>query len=137
MSDIAHVAMLTEQQVQMAASLWTPLLEAMSNALRLHEEALRRLGALGTEMLQRQQARCASMQHFVERIGAAREATDIVQAQQEWLAAVSQTVMQDATCWQLAGAGLANGMWQPLAQAVARPPELAAVAARKPTRAAA
>ena len=63
-----------------------------------------------TEALARQRAGCTALQQLAEQMRAAREASAILSAQQEWFSGAMQRFMSDATFWQAAGAALLRGM---------------------------
>lgn len=113
MSELTNITALTEQQLATATSLCMPMLEGISNAFRMQADYLQRLEILTAELLQRRRAGCAAMQRVVERLGAAHDTSDVLQAQQEWFTGATQRIMADATCWQTAGLAFLKEMSLP------------------------
>jgi hypothetical protein len=110
MSDLQNFTGLTEQQLAAATSFSMPLLEGVSNAFGAQADCLQRVEILTAEFLQRRRAGCAAAQHLVERLRLAREPSEVLKAQQEWLTGATRRVVADATCWQSAGLVLLNEM---------------------------
>jgi hypothetical protein len=123
MPDLKNLAGMTEQQLTTALSLGTPLLEGLSNLCRQQAGFLQRLEAATVEALERQRAGCTAMQELIERLRAARNPSDVLAAQQEWLGGAMQRAIADVACCQSAGLGWVNEVgrqWQAPQSASAR-----------------
>lgn len=91
------------------------LLDGVSNAFRAQADFLQRMQSLTTEFLQRPRTEYVAAQHLVEHLGAARDPSDVLKAQHEWLAGATQRMMADAVCLQSVGMEVLNDMsrWYP------------------------
>jgi len=125
----------TEHQQADAAMFVGPLFEGASNVLRMQAEFLQRIEGAASEYLERRRAGCVAAQHLVETLRDAREPTDVLKSQQEWLADATQRMMADAAAWQTVGQALMSGasrLWSPETPAALTPE--AAPPARRPVR---
>lgn len=105
MPELKNVAGLTERQLTTALSIGGPFLEALSNLCSQQARFLRSLEAATVEALERRRAGCEAMQELIERLRFARNPSDVLAAQQNWLGGAMQRAMADAVSCQSAGLG--------------------------------
>ena len=128
MPGLENLAGMTEKHLTTALSIWAPFLEGLSNLCRQQTRFLECFEAATVEVLERQRAGCTAMQELIERLGAARNSSDVLAAQQEWLGTAMQRLMADTAAYPSTALGWMNEVglqWQARqhqpARAVAKP----------------
>jgi anthranilate phosphoribosyltransferase len=108
MFDLTRLTDPKAQQTAFLNLMGMPLLDGFANVFAVQAQYLQRVELLMQEALRRRRAGCLAAQELVDKLRAAREPSEVVQAQVEWATGAMQRLMQDAALWNTGAAMLAS-----------------------------